>query len=378
MLNSKNMKVITLTTQYANNMGAQLQCYALSRYLKENEHVDCEVLNYYPVGANRSWSYFPRPRTFRDFLKNIYCLLNFCLLFSKIKKQRLMRKFITKYIPLTHQKYKRRDLRKKPPLADAFIVGSDQVWNFKYRCDETYFLDFVDKDKSKIIAYAPSIADPWNEKQALHIKPYLERFDCLSIREEGNLDQVRQLSPKNNPVVVVDPVFLLKREQWDTISNKRFCIDKPYILCYFLSVTPLAIQTVAKIRELTGMKVVHYNLCALDKFNSELDIHYGDPTDFVGLISNASYVCTNSFHCSAFAIIYRKNFMFVPKHMANERISNLIENFGLSNVFSTVDRLNALTKDDLKVDFSKVDSIGKDYIDFSKNYLHNSLLLNHE
>ena len=79
------MKVITLTTQYANNMGAQLQCYALSRYLIEEEHVDCEVLDYYPDGASRSWSYFPTPRSFRDFLKNIYCLVNFKLLFFKMK-----------------------------------------------------------------------------------------------------------------------------------------------------------------------------------------------------------------------------------------------------------------------------------------------------
>ena len=368
------MKVITLTTQYANNMGAQLQCYALSRYLIEEEHVDCEVLDYYPDGASRSWSYFPTPRSFRDFLKNIYCLVNFKLLFFKMKKKRLMKKFIIKNVPLTHKRYHRIDLRKNPPLADAFIVGSDQVWNFIYRCDETYFFDFVDKSKSRIIAYAPSIADPWNDEQAKHIQPYLERFNSLSVREEGNLEQVKSLSPQNNPVVVADPVFLLKKDQWDTMANHQFCIDEPYILCYFLSVTSLAIETVAKIRELTGLKVIHYNLCALDKFNSERDIHYGDPADFVGLISRASYVCTNSFHCSAFSIIYKRDFMFVPKHMANERVSNLVENFGLSDVFSTSDKLKTLKKEDLKVDYSHVDEKGKAYIDFSRNYLHNSLL----
>lgn len=82
------MKVYTLTTQYANNMGALLQCYALAMHLNENEHVDCQVLDYHPVGANRSWSYFNKPRSFRDFVKNIYCLVNPKLLSDKVRKQK--------------------------------------------------------------------------------------------------------------------------------------------------------------------------------------------------------------------------------------------------------------------------------------------------
>ena len=48
MSKNKVKRVLTLTTQYANNMGALLQCYALSRYLKENENVECKVLQYNP------------------------------------------------------------------------------------------------------------------------------------------------------------------------------------------------------------------------------------------------------------------------------------------------------------------------------------------
>ena len=367
------MKVYTLTTQYANNMGALLQCYALAMYLNENEHVDCQVLDYHPVGANRSWSYFNKPRSFRDFVKNVYCLVNPKLLSDKVRKQKIMRAFIKCYIPLSEEKYVRADIEKNAPVADAFICGSDQIWNFKYRCDLTYFFDFVNKEKSKIIAYAPSIADPWTEEKENFIAPYLKRFDALSIREVGNLEQVRKISPDNNPVVVSDPVFLPSREQWDQIADDKYCPTEPYIFCYFLSVSPLAVEAVKRVREITGLKVLHFNLNALDKFNSEYNLRYGSPADFIGLIKNATYVCTNSFHCSAFSIIYRKNFVFVPKNMANERISNLVENFGLSDVFITKEKLAALSVKDLQVDYQNADEKGNAFVGFSKQFLHKAL-----
>lgn len=370
------MKVYTLTTQYANNVGALLQCYALVKYLRENEHVSCEVLDYQPVGANRSWAYFNKPRSFRDFVKNVYCIINLKLFLAKRKKNKVMRNFINTYIPLSSERFDRSKIETYPIEADAFICGSDQIWNFKYRFDLTYFFDFVDKEKSRIIAYAPSIADPWSEEKAQFITPYLKRFDALSIREVENLEQVKSLSPENSPVIVSDPVFLPSRNQWDSVADYKFCPDEPYIFCYFLSVSALAVKALKKIREITGLKVLHFNLNALDKFNSDYDIRVGGPMDFIGLISKAQYICTNSFHCSAFSIIYRKNFVFIPKSMANERISNLMKNFGLSDVFVSEEKLHTWEKNDLVVNYEQVDEKGDDFVKFSKDYLHNALFSN--
>lgn len=367
------MKVYTFTTQYANNMGALLQCYALSKHCNSIQGIQCQVLQYLPNGYNRSWTLFCRPRSFRDLVKNVYCLLNPNLLIPKIKKQKIMRKFISDYIPLSDRQYKRIDIERNPPKADAFICGSDQIWNFKYRRDLTYFFDFVDKQESKIIAYAPSIADPWCKEDEMFIAPYLQRFDALSIRESSNLMQVKKLSPDNYPVVVCDPVFLLDRKQWDEIAGTKLLPKEPYVFCYFLSVTPLAVETVRKIKELTGLKIVHFNLNALDKFNSDYNIRIAGPTDFIGLISNATYICTNSFHCSAFSIIYRKNFVFVPKNMANERIYSLMDKFHISDVFVTKDKIKGITIEDLNVDYSKTNQSDDDFIAESKEYLHKAL-----
>ena len=373
MSQKNKLSVLTLTTQYANNMGALLQCHAMAKYLITQENVECQVLQYRPIGYNKSWTFFNKPHSLRDFIKNLYFLINPNLLVSKIKKQKIMRKFIRDYIPLSDRQYKRIDIERNPPKADAFICGSDQIWNFKYRRDLTYFFDFVDKQESKIIAYAPSIADPWSKKDEQFIAPYLQRFDALSIRESSNLDQVKKLAPDNHPVVVCDPVFLLNRKQWDEIADTKLQPKEPYVFCYFLSVTPLAVETVRKIKELTGLKIVHFNLNALDKFNSDYNIRIAGPTDFIGLISNATYICTNSFHCSAFSIIYRKNFVFVPKNMANERIYSLMDKFHISDVFVTKDKIKGITIEDLNVDYSKTDQSDDDFIAESKEYLHKAL-----
>lgn len=366
------MRILVLTFQYANNMGAQLQCYALARYLKETERVDCQVLNYLPSDTNVNWSIINKPKSIRDVLKIIYLICNVKLLVALIRKRKVMLRFVNKYIPLTEE-YDRNRILKQPPTADAFICGSDQIWNFKYRCDLTYFFDFVDKSKSRIIAYAPSIADQWPLDKSEYIAPYLRRFDALSVRETANLSDLKRISPNNKPVVVCDPVFLLSKQQWDLVADYKLCPNEPYIFCYFLSVTPLAVSTVSKIRELTGLKVVHLNLNALDKLHSDFIIRVANPFDFVGLISKASYICTNSFHCSAFSILFRKNFMFIPKHMANDRIRNLIEVFRLSNVIINKEDIDSMKIEDLDVDYSSTTEVSKKFVDFSKHYLHSAI-----
>ena len=53
-------KILTVTTQYANNQGALLQCYALQHFLSKQDDVDCEVIKYYPDGFLNSWKFFPK------------------------------------------------------------------------------------------------------------------------------------------------------------------------------------------------------------------------------------------------------------------------------------------------------------------------------
>lgn len=367
------MKILTLTTQYANNMGALLQCYALSKFLNNQEGIDCQVIQYFPINHDRSWKILRKPRSVKELFITCYSLfrIDHILLFNK--KKAMMRKFINLYLPLTNEKYYVGDLQKKPPIADAVIVGSDQVWNFRLRKDLSFFLNFLDSQPDcKRIAYAPSIADPWTNEEEEEVRPLLQKFDALSIRESFNLPQVQKLSPNNNPMVVLDPVFLLGQKVWDNIKRTP-SVKKPYILCYFLSPSSLAVSTVKKVKELTGMPVVHLNVNEIDKFNSDINIKVADPCDFIGLIADASFVVTNSFHCSAFSVMYRKDFFFIPKSSGNSRIEGIRSLFCTGDFFMSYEKLTSLKQSDLHTDYTKTDEAENNVVNHSKQFLLNAI-----
>jgi hypothetical protein len=237
-----------------------------------------------------------------------------------------------------------------------------------------YFLYFT-KNYSCVrkFAYAPSVADPLPEEELGNVRKYLENLDAISVREERDVFQLQPLTDKN-VIDVCDPVFLLDDSYWSSIACNHEKIKEPYILCYFLSVSDNAVKTVKKLRELTGLKVVHININNRDKFHSDYNLRSEGPLDFVGLIRDAAYVCTNSFHCSAFSIIFKKNFCVVGKQNANLRMENLMKKAGIKNVFVDAEKVDSWKLENLAVEYG---SFNQDvaWIAESKAYLDQNLLV---
>ncbi len=364
------MKILTLTTQYAKNMGALLQCYALCEHLNSYNDVECSVIDYYPEGSRRSWAIIRTPRSIGD-LANILLGLLPSKLIRRRKSNKVFREFINGYIKKTEESYKRNDILAHPPTADAFICGSDQIWNFRFRRDLTFFFDFAD-DKSKIIAYAPSLAHEWSIADKEFIKPYLNRFNALSIRDMGLVDSVNKLAPDKAVHLVCDPVFLLSKEEWMRISDTSKCPKEPYILCYFISTSDFAVKTLRYIKKLTGYKVVYLNVNARDNFNSDINITEGGPRDLVGLVANAAFVCTNSFHCTSFSIIFRKNFAYL-KESEDERARTICRIFNVEDAIKDWKKPVNFTVESLRLDFNKGEEQGKVFIQQSKNFLEEAI-----
>lgn len=364
------MRILTLTTQYAKNMGALLQCYALCEHLNRYDDVNCAVIDYYPEGAGRSWAILRTPRSIGDFANIVLGLLPSKLI-RRQKSNRIFREFIDGYIKKTQQSYKRSDIVSNPPIADAYICGSDQIWNFRFRRDLTFFFDFAG-DKATKIAYAPSIAHEWNEQDKEFIKPYLKRFDALSIRDMGLVDSVNKLVPDKTVHLVCDPVFLLSKGEWMRIADTSKCLEEPYILCYFISTSEFAVKTLQYIRKQTGYKVVYLNVNARDNFNSDINITLGGPRDLVGLVANAAFVCTNSFHCTSFSIIFQKNFAYL-KEIEDERARTICRIFKVEEAIKDWEMPVDYTKESLQLDFSLGEEQGRTFIQQSKNFLEQAL-----
>ena len=88
---------------------------------------------------------------------------------------------------------------------------------------------------------------------------------------------------------------------------------------------------------------------------------------FVGLIKNASYVCTNSFHGTAFSVIYHKKFIVETETCKgrNIRSEELLNHLGLSKCI-----MNAKDSDiNADSDWDYVDEKLKEEREKSKDYL---------
>lgn len=114
-------------------------------------------------------------------------------------------------------------------------------------------------------------------------------------------------------------VFLLPSRWEEPIIKGK------YILCYFLGNNPPHREFAKRLKEVTGCKIIA--LTHLDEFVKS-DEGYADetpydidPADFLNLIRNAEYVCTDSFHCSVFSILYKRQFFTFRRYNRNTKQS---------------------------------------------------------
>ena len=245
---------------------------------------------------------------------------------------------------------------------DSIIVGSDQVWTPMSLPNKYFNLLFVD-DSVRKIAYGSSFGVsviPDFQKKATGA--YLDRFYKIGVREQKGKEIVDSLSHQIAQVVV-DPTMLLNADEWrEEIGLQQSAKKEPYIFCYFLGTNADARNAANELKAKTGYKIIC--LRHMDEFVPE-DESFGDeapynvdPNGFLRLIHDASYVCTDSFHCSAFCIQFHKMFMtfyrFAEKSATgrNSRIDSLFSILGISQdriYQGCIDKINA------EIDWHQID-----------------------
>lgn len=220
----------------------------------------------------------------------------------------------------------------------AIIAGSDQIWNsYSIYVDPFYYLRFAPKEKR--IAYAPSIGKSnipeYNEKI---MRKYIKDFSCLSIREKSAKKQLESLVGREIPVVL-DPSFLLDRDEWSGYMSQIKCPDN-YVLLYFLDEpSSRCINRIQKIVKDLNCEIVAfpYKFALYSEF-SEITYVEPGPAEFLTLISKAKFIFTDSFHGTAFCINFNKQFYTFDRQYGNNqsqtsRITDILEMFNLSSRF---------------------------------------------
>lgn len=369
------MPTAILTFQESSNNGALLQAYALQTVVGKITGERCDIINYH--SAHKAIFYQNADK------KELLIYLN-RKLSSKINDviQKKANAFKNRYLNITKTVYNSAsEMKELNTIYSKFICGSDQVWNpANTGADEVFFLNFV-KDDSKIISYAPSIAlEKLPEDLEEKYKKNISRFRHLSIREKSGWSIIKELLDREAEIVL-DPVFLLNTQEWDMVA-KEIDIEVPYICIYHISYRPQMIKFARKLRKKTSLRVVmviqtirDLFVCIANGFTAAIV----SPEEFVGVISNAEYVITNSFHGTAFSICYNKNmFVFGNKgkmKSANSRITDLLSTMGLEKRFVSDDQFNDLEsvinnaiKDNLQTSLSLEEKRNESY-----KYLHTAL-----
>ena len=120
---------------------------------------------------------------------------------------------------------------------DYYIVGSDQVFNWKdltTKSEKDFFTFEWIKDKSKIITYSTSF-DP-ERCDYTNYRLYFDRLKKLnhiSLREKTNINYLNSNNIDTKLYFHIDPVLLLKKDEWIKISKKPiFDIPKRYDFLY--------------------------------------------------------------------------------------------------------------------------------------------------
>ena len=126
-----------------------------------------------------------------------------------------------------------------------------------------------------------------------------------------------------------DPTLLLTPAQWEMIAFP-VSVSKPYLLCYFLGQNEGHWRSVWAIAKKLGLPVVVIPVHGKDMAREYQMLGGVGPCEFLGLIQNASFVCTDSFHGTLFSVLYErpfctfKRFSDSDKHSQNTRIYNFL------------------------------------------------------
>lgn len=210
---------------------------------------------------------------------------------------------------------------------DLFITGSDQVWNPYYEgTNAFYYLNFAPKGKR--IAYAPSFGyERIPEHMEKQYAQWLSQIDALSAREESG----RQLLKEQfglDAKLVCDPVFLIDRQEWSSIAQPVIGKSK-YFAVYILGKKSNEIKKLIRKFEKT------YQMKAVDIYTrDDPKSIFAGPEEFLGIIENAEFVLTDSFHGTCFSLIFNKPMAITKRNKektVNTRMESLLKKVGIGN-----------------------------------------------
>lgn len=343
------MRVGILTFVRSRNYGAKLQAWALQSVVS-SLGFECEIIDFRRECDCR----------IREMLKLVkegkvwQCAKELLIELLKWRKHSRLDSFVAQEMRLSAQTcFNLGDLAELSERYDAIICGSDQVWNpdLTQESQPCYLLDFPAKRDMLRISYAASFGKDFINESSLGLfSRCLKRFDAILIREKSASGLIKSLAGKD-AFSVLDPTLLLTREQWATIGED-IDINEPFLLVYSFGSPPMLKVLAEQIAKERGLKVVTFHKRKHYR-NEVCRVPNAGPREFLGLFSKAEFIITNSFHGTAFSILFRKPFFSLATNNKTSRIKDLLDALGLRD--RMVDD-GSITGADSEIDYAQVGS----------------------
>lgn len=337
----KSVAIITFHSWINGNLnyGATLQAYALTEVVSRLGH-PVELIDYIPENVPAG-----------NPLKEVYRRLFRYFLSRRIPsaKRRGYAGFLRRHGRLGPVCYRSfQALEAKPPQAEIYLVGSDQVWNtdiFHGALYPAFFLGFGSPQKR--VAYASSFGS--HEVDPVHrerIAELLAAFDSIAVREASGQELVHELLGKAAPAVetVLDPTLLL--EDYAPVIEPME--TDGMLLAYLFYPGEDELRCLRETAAAMGLQPALIADAPRPEFAGVRTVCCNSPAQWLGALHGAAGVVTNSFHGTVFSTLFEKPFVSLLGQASgianrNTRSQNLAALLGITDHL-TVERSSSLWK----------------------------------
>ena len=353
------MKIGIITMNGYLNIGNRLQNYAVQELLKDRGHETVTIHHaLYDYDADIKTKIKNAGRNLMERC-GFYSSTFYLSVLKKNPRMILLRDFDREYVQFSRKYlYKTNCMHKYKDDFDYYCAGSDQVWNASLVQNRGFFfMNFAEPEKA--FSFAASMGTTHIPEQFL--STYEQGFNHvknISVREDSVADLIYRMTGKSS-TVLLDPTLLLSRDKWRFIAKKPAGnLPQKYIATYFLSSATAAQKAfIEKYAKSNGAKVVDingsYKNCT-------------GPLEFIHLIANADFIFTDSFHGTAFSIIFQKPFLVFQRNNTydmSSRITTILNKFQIGECFVNID--NNTVNDSLlanidliqRIDYKKVNEL---------------------
>ena len=326
------MKIGIITFHASFNYGSMLQAYALHKVLSDMGH-DVEIINFrsaqqremyhHPINLTSSeWSWV------RLLIHYIIHLKEYI---PQIKKWNRYNSFLKNELVKTKEFHTIEELDNYNFQYDFLFIGSDQIWNTGCRdFSEAYWGNFCN-EKTKKIAYAPSMGKKPESLDARYLKEQLKDFHYVSVREERTRKILIDNSIFSKVCITLDPTLLLNVSDYDVFAGETPLIKGDYIYFYDPFVRPQFLLIALEIAKKKGFKIIVDRPYPKKSYQGFTNIQFYTevgPKEFLNLIKYSKIVLARSLHAVIFSIIYKKDFYAIDGD-SDSRMSFIMNLLGL-------------------------------------------------